>query len=384
MKKKINFLLIGLVTCLSFSFTFRTTHGALSQDWIAIEDYKNDYPTCLSFDSSGNIYVAGYMDNFYGSKIKFEDYKTDIFLFKYDPLGVKQWNRTYDVQKREICNDLILDSQDNAYLVGSTSFGGPYRLLLLKYNSSGHLQWNKTWGEDIVRSLIKIDAFDNIMVGGEVGEDNVFLHKYDTSGNLLWNRTWETPAYYSANAMALDSSNNIFIGGSITINTTSPSILVLSKYNNLGEYQWNLTYQTFKSQSLRDVIIDSLDNIYFSASGYGGEPDNEVWLLKCDSSGSSIWNATWEGGATFYSGLSLAIDASDNIYITGGTNGYIAPNADVLVLKYNSTGDLGGIIPMGFGILITEVLLKSILQRIFTYAEILKTQAHFMFLMCSC
>ena len=83
MKKKIVFLLIGLITCLSFGFTFRTSRGALSQDWIAIEDFKNDNPAGLGIDSSGNIYVSGYMDNFSEASPKALR-KYDIFLLKYD------------------------------------------------------------------------------------------------------------------------------------------------------------------------------------------------------------------------------------------------------------------------------------------------------------
>ncbi len=80
------------------------------------------------------------MDDFDGT-IKGGDYEVDIFLLKYDFLGAQQWNRTYDVSQRDLFNDLVLDNQDDVYLVGYTFLDG-HALLLMKYNSSGHLQGN--------------------------------------------------------------------------------------------------------------------------------------------------------------------------------------------------------------------------------------------------
>jgi hypothetical protein len=324
-----------LITCLSFSFFFKTTHGALGQDWVAIEDFKNDYPNALGIDSSGNIYVAGWMDNLIGS-ISFRDYETDIFLLKYDSFGAQQWNRTYQISERDICNDLILDNQDNVYLVGYTSFDG-HALLLLKYNSSGHLLWNMTWGRHYEGISIKIGSFNNIFVSGNmVNKNDIFLQKYDTSGNLLWNRTWETPERDKGVSMDLDSSNNVYIGG--TTNVSGIKDVILVKYNSLGEFQWNLTRKTPKDDCCKDIVVDSLDNVYILGKIYGTTSDNEIWLLKYDNSGNWLWNVTWGEWGQSSSGRGLALDDSDNIYITGSI--HVSGGNEVLVLKYDSTGDL--------------------------------------------
>jgi len=332
LKKKTILLLIGLITCLSFSFTFKASYGALSQDWIAIADFKNDSPRGLVIDSLGSIYVAGSMDNMNGT-ITGDDYEVDIFLLKYDSLGAQQWNRTYQVSKRNICNDLVLDNQDNIYLVGYTVLDG-HALLLLKYNSSGHLQWNKTWGKEHDGVSIKIDSYNNILVSGStLNSKNIFLQKYDTSGNLIWNRTWETPEHDEGVSMDLDSSNNVYIGGTTNVSGTKDVILV--KYNSLGEFQWNLTCKIPKDVCCNDIIIDTLDNMYILGQVYGSSSDYGMWLLKYDNSGNLLWNVTWGELGTYSSGNGVALDASDNIYITGSTRLSV-----VLVLKYDSTGDL--------------------------------------------
>jgi hypothetical protein len=71
---------------------------------------------------------------------------------------------------------------------------------------------------------------------------------------------------------------------------------------------------------------------------YGTSSDHEIWLLKYDNSGNLLWNVTWGEWGTYSSGNGVALDASDNVYITGDTR--VSSSDLVLVLKYNNTGDL--------------------------------------------
>ncbi|KKN19824.1 hypothetical protein LCGC14_0941780 [marine sediment metagenome] len=67
---------------------------------------------------------------------------------------------------------MAIDSVDNIYLVGSTqNFTVNVEMCLVKFNSLGQYQWNRTWGvsgfdrgHDIV-----IDSSDNIYFTGVLG-----------------------------------------------------------------------------------------------------------------------------------------------------------------------------------------------------------------------
>lgn len=334
MKKKTILLLIGLITCLSFSFTFKASYGVLSQDWIVTANFINDYPTGLDIDSSSNIYVAGYMDNFNGSKTDVEGFDASIFLLKYDSLGTQQWNKTYNISRSDKCFDLAVGNQGNVYLVADAYSAD---LLLMKYDSSGNLQWNITGAKNIRGISIKIDSSNNIFLSGNKQLCNIFLRKYDSSGNLLWNRTWETPERETVVSMDLDSSNNIYIGANTHITGVCKNISLV-KYNSLGEFQWNFTYQTSTDDYCTDIVVDSLDNIYVLGNILIRSIDQKIWLLKYDSSSNLLWNVTWGDKSTYSVGEGLAIDASDNVYITGST--LVSGSTDILVLKYDSTGDL--------------------------------------------
>ncbi|MFW9879618.1 MAG: hypothetical protein ACFFG0_41610, partial [Candidatus Thorarchaeota archaeon] len=57
-----------------------------------------------------------------------------------------EWNRTWGGDKPDVAIDMKIDSSNNIYITGATDFkGAGMSLFLLKYNSLGDLQWNRTW-----------------------------------------------------------------------------------------------------------------------------------------------------------------------------------------------------------------------------------------------
>ncbi len=97
--------------------------------------------------------------------------------------------------------DLAEDENQNIYIVGNTfNFSKSANdVLLCKYNLSGNMIWNVSWGgvlEDYTYALDINQTSSNIYVVGKTesyGKNNssdIFLLSYDYSGALLWNITW--------------------------------------------------------------------------------------------------------------------------------------------------------------------------------------------------
>lgn len=88
------------------------------------------------------------------------------------------------------------------------------------------------------------------------------------------------------------------------------------------------------------VATDSAGNIYIAGSttsfGAGGQ---DVLLLKYDSSGNLIWAKTW-GGPNNDSGNAVLVGNDGSVYVVGQTQSYGAGWYDVLVLKFDSFGTL--------------------------------------------
>jgi len=133
---------------------------------------------------------------------------------------------------------ILIDSLDNIYFLGNTyQTGGKFILNIIKYNSKGEYQWNKTWGDG--RGYCYDAAFDssleNIFIAGYTrdlsGDYNFLLAKFDKNGNYQWNRTWGTSFGDWGYGIALDLMNNIYIVG--------------TSYENVYPYATNITIVKF-------------------------------------------------------------------------------------------------------------------------------------------
>ncbi|MFW9990147.1 MAG: SBBP repeat-containing protein [Candidatus Odinarchaeota archaeon] len=109
----------------------------------------------------------------------------------------------------------------------------------------------------------------------------------------------------------------------------------LGKYDTYGNEQWRIpTYAG------RGIGIDCSGNAFITDYIESFGPSNrDVLLLKYDSDGNLLWNYTWGGFDDDY-GHDVVIDNSGNIYITGITHNSEKTNKDTFILKYNSEGSL--------------------------------------------
>jgi len=71
----------------------------------------SDYGNCIAMDSSDNIYFAGYAGSF-GSG-------GDMCLVKYNSSGFQQWNRTWGGSDMDWGKGIVIDSSGNIYITGN-------------------------------------------------------------------------------------------------------------------------------------------------------------------------------------------------------------------------------------------------------------------------
>lgn len=202
-------------------------------------EYKYDFCFSLTIDSSNNVYVLWTADN-----------ENDLFISKYDQSGISIWNETisnifsnfdwgYSFYK------IYCDNTGNLIIIGETTELGEglNDIILIKYNTNGDFIWYETWGgtqNENWRDL-KIDSLNNLFIVGTTEsfgiDEEIFLLKYDQSGDLVWNETWGGPGDdLSTGMMWIDTSNIINLIG------TTNSDLVILQYDKLGVYQNHFTW----------------------------------------------------------------------------------------------------------------------------------------------
>lgn len=148
----------------------------------------------------------------------------------------------------EVCFSVVTDNS-SVYLASDIP-NGTYRASnLVKYNSSGTLQWQRELNDSGARVLalgLAIDSSGNVYIAGEFGFTSLFIAKYDSSGTIQWQRTLAAAGdvndFYSygarTNCLTIDSSDNVYITCACSVTSDSMEAAYIAKYNSSGTLQW--------------------------------------------------------------------------------------------------------------------------------------------------
>ncbi|MFX1276445.1 MAG: SBBP repeat-containing protein [Promethearchaeota archaeon] len=258
-----------------------------------------------------------------------------------------QWNTTWGGAENDWASGLVLDSLGNAYVAGSTaSFGGTgFNMSLVKFNITGGVEWYKIWGGKrvVFGRAMASDMLGNIYVSGEIsgygaGSYDICLVKFNSTGDVEWNSTWGGINEDFGSAITLDSSGNIYVAGATLNFGAVSSDMCVVKFNSTGGVEWNNTWGGNDWDTGNAITVDSLGNSY--VTGYTTNiltGDKDMSLVKFNSTGGVEWNYTW-GGSNNDGGFGIILDVSGNIYISGSTEDNIVGDADICLVKFNSTG----------------------------------------------
>ncbi|MBD3247441.1 hypothetical protein GF378_02365, partial [Candidatus Pacearchaeota archaeon] len=295
----------------------------------------------IDFDSSGNIYVGGLelgaTDNF--------------FTAKFNSSGSMIWNRTFDYnESNEQAEGIAVDSNGNVYVVGDFNDGSDHDILIVKYNSTGDYQWNRTFDTDNDTEAydVDVDSNGNLYTVGyfeRISSNHDWLIlKYNSSGNQVWNETIYDSGYdEQAHAVEIDSSNEsyFYVTGYAEFTSTGVYYFRTIKFNSSAGIEWIGNHDpipggTVQAKAVR--VADASGNVYVSGAVYnttGGGSNYDFYALKYNSTGDYQWNVSRDlGGDSIDIIEGMDIDNIGNLYI-GGYKRFVS----AYVLKYNLEGD---------------------------------------------
>lgn len=114
--------------------------STLSLLWTFVYDgYPNSYPTSIAADSSGDVYIGGYVSSESVSAV----------LLKIDSNGNILWQRLIyqDNESSTVAGySVAVDTEDNIYLCGFFSSSGVDKVMLIKYDRYTTIQWTRAIG----------------------------------------------------------------------------------------------------------------------------------------------------------------------------------------------------------------------------------------------
>tara|TARA_R110000823_G_scaffold299331_1_gene420055 strand:- start:1801 stop:3132 length:1332 start_codon:yes stop_codon:yes gene_type:complete len=314
---------------------------------------KDDYGYGIAHDSLNSLYIAGSTRN-----LGILGASKDATTWKYDRYGQFQSavtiSNTQANSNTDQFSSVAVDSSDNVYSVGHIKPASAEEIYIKKVNASGVIQWQKLintlgFGGLLGEAGSAIDSSGNIIIAATAsfsGTYNIYVVKLNSSGVIQWQKNFhptypgDTNSNDGARCVAVDSSDNIFVGG---FASGSPDPLFVMKLNSSGTSQWQRCLNTDRAGSTNDgeaydISVDSSGNVL--VCGKYSYYTSILWKLN-NSNGLIQWGRQLytSGKDSAFNGV--ATDSSDNVYVVGYSDGTtVEGGKEAMLAKYNSAGSL--------------------------------------------
>jgi len=330
---KTTILIIALFTTTICLAGWERTYGG--------SDY--DYGYSVAQTSDDGYIVAGITTSFGAGA-------TDVYLVKTDAVGDTIWTRTNGGSDGDDGYS-VAQTSDGGYIVAgrTSSFGaGFYDVYLVKTDGLGDTLWTRTYGGsdyDVGSSVAQTSDGGYIVAGltqsfGAGGTD-VYLVKTDAVGDTIWTRTYGGSDGDWGASVAQTSDGGYIVAGYTYSFGAGLSDVYLVKTDSVGDTMWTRTYGGSKLDWGYSVAQTS-DGGYIVAGLYDydweAETGGDVYLVKTDSLGDTIWTRTY-GGSGYDYGYSVAQTSDGGYIVAGRTLSFGAGSSDVYLVKTDAVGD---------------------------------------------
>jgi hypothetical protein len=277
-------------------------------------------------------------------------------------------NASLNIQWSHIINldpdtymSLVVQTQDGGYAVvgerGSDA-GWATRFALVKFSSTGQLQWNQTYPLSASSDMYNyLKGFIQTADGGFLWAATTsysdtgapYIVRTDNAGNLLWAKSVTTSSGTPLGGIAVSSLVAAGNGGFSIIGSDSPHSAISSSYFELihfdanGNTLWIKSYGNQNGEfhsSVGSGILTS-DGGYFLVGSFtlSYSSPSAVLLVKTDSQGNLLW----------YQSLDNYIINGAGVVCQTGDGGYIFSSFTdrfACLVKVTSAGQVQGIITL--------------------------------------
>lgn len=231
----------------------------------------------------------------------------------------------------------IVPSLDGNYIVAGNEYSSQTDILLKKISYTGEFIWTKTYGDgdtSISAKAITSTASGDFIIVGEQGPSmNVYAFRINPSGNIIWTKVYKGEKYLWMMSAIMSTNDGNFIAAGDILN----GIYIL-KIKPDGDTIWT---KTFSCQNEVEVLAmtktpegDFILAGYIDYSINGGK---DVYLLKINNDGDSIWSKIY-GGAN-YEYANAITPTPDGNFIVAGNTGSFGSYSSLYFLKIKPDGD---------------------------------------------
>ncbi|MCK4233309.1 hypothetical protein KAX75_02705 [candidate division WOR-3 bacterium] len=240
----------------------------------------------------------------------------------------------------------VQQTSDGGYIVtGDTYSSGNTDIFLLKTDANGNEQWIKTYGGvENDQGLSVQQTFDggyiiagNTSSSGE-GFEDVYLIKTNSLGDTLWTKTFGgIDDDFGRSVQQTPDSGYIVVGWTKSFGEGLEDVYLI-KTNSFGDSIWTKFYGGTDNDLGRSVdqTLNGGFIIVGETESYGaGRAD--VYIIETDENGETIWTKTY-GGEENDVGYSVQLTYDGGYIIAGNTYSFDEFISEILLLKINNNG----------------------------------------------
>ena len=320
-----------------------------------------DGPHDIYIDDQYVYVTGGFVEQTaFGDETLFSEGARDMFLLKYDLSGDLQWALSGGGVTDDIGHSVVADNEGNIYLVGDinyiATFGdftvpnyGFTDIFIAKYNALGVCQWATSAGGPIYDGGNSIGLQGNhIFIGGGFNEEAVFgdtsivsndfvdiyIAHYLTDGTFVDAISAGGTNNENITCLAVDSDLNVYVGGWFIVDITignstyysSTNDAFLAKYAPGTGFNWSQQIGGAGIDEVMDLYCDEDDQLIISGifentvaigtTELVSDGFDDGFAGKFDASGTFDW-VFQLGGSGSLRDNGCTADKNGNYYFAG-------------------------------------------------------------------
>jgi hypothetical protein len=327
-----------ILLCTTFSMAFFSTFAqAPVIEWTKTYGGVEYESLAFVYQTTDGGYIIG------GSTASFGAGLYDPYLMKIDELGDSTWFRTYGLAHLTESIECFQKTKDGGYIMvggsGGTSIDG--QIYLLKIRPDYDPDWTQFHGADSLDEncmwVEQTDDSNYITTGfywAPVTQDDFFLIKYDQVGLGLMVRkfSWD----YADKSNCVKQTNDggyVITGSTASMNTLHDKDVFLLKTDANGQTIWSNNYGG--NEYDEGYYVHQTSDGGFLIAGLTesfGAGLRDIYIVRTDTIGNLIWSKFY--GGVFGDGANYIFEDTDGNFIITGTLSW-----DAFAMKIDSNGD---------------------------------------------
>ncbi len=304
----------------------------------------------------------------------------DMLIMKLDNNGDLMWVQTFGSSYYDDAT-AVIEVSDGGYVVAGSAgaldgdvddHAGGLDVWVIKLNTEGHLEWNKTYGgtsDDFAQSIQETNEGKFIVAGytkstdGDIahnhGSEDAWLLEINELGELEWEKTFGGTSNERARSVLVTKDGGYVLGGytasldgDVSNNNGGYDFWIL-KVASDGALLWEETYGGTGNDYAYATCLTVDGGYAMAGTTYSSNGDvveykgglNDAWIIKLNENGEMDWSQAYGGtsGDVFHAVTQAADDGFVMAGYSNSSDGDVGENNGALdgwVLKSNSNGDL--------------------------------------------